>query len=108
MVFVTPGSSAALDDAAACVARGGTIVAFTPIPPEERWALDQNDLFFRDVTVVTSYSAGPDDTRAALALLGGGLAVAPLFTHHFSLEDAAQAYAVLKDPAAALKIIIRM
>jgi len=108
VVFVTPGSSAALDEAAACVARGGTIVAFTPIPPDERWAIDQNRLFFRDVSIVTSYSAGPDDTRAALALLGGGLGVAPLFTHRFTLDDAAQAYAVLKDPAAALKIVVTM
>lgn len=108
IVFVTPGSTGALDAAAACVARGGTIVAFTPIPPDDCWAIDQNDLFFRDVSIVTSYSAGPHDTRVALALLDGGLNVAPLFTHRFELAEAAKAYALLQEPDTALKILVTM
>jgi L-iditol 2-dehydrogenase len=108
IVFVTPGSQAALDAAAACVARGGTIVSFTPMPPQERWPIDQSELFFRDVSIVTSYSAGPGDTREALALLEGGLAVAPLFTHRFDLAAAAEAYALLQRPDAALKILVTM
>ena len=106
IVFVTPGSRAALETAARCVAPGGSIVAFTPLVPGESWPLDVNDLFFKDVNVVMSYSAGPDDTREALALLSGGLAVEPLFTHRFGLEQAAQAYAMVKNPEAALKVIV--
>ncbi|MDQ6779569.1 MAG: alcohol dehydrogenase catalytic domain-containing protein [Candidatus Eremiobacteraeota bacterium] len=106
IVFVTPGSRAALESALPCVARGGTLVVFTPIPPDQRWPLDVADAFFKDVNIVTSYSAGPDDTRAALALLAGGLAVDGLFTHRFDLEHAAQAYAALKDTESALKIVV--
>ena len=106
IVFVTPGSRAALEAAATCVAPGGSIVAFTPLAPGEAWPLNVNDLFFKDVNVVMSYSAGPDDTREALALLSGGLAVEPLFTHRFGLEQAAQAYAMVKNPDVALKVIV--
>jgi L-iditol 2-dehydrogenase len=106
IVFVTPGSRVALETAATCVAPGGSVVAFTPLAPGELWPLDVNDLFFKDVNIVMSYSAGPDDTREALALLGGGLAVDLLFTHRFDLEQAAQAYAMVKNPEAALKVIV--
>ena len=106
IIFVTPGSRAALDAAASCVAPGGSIVIFTPLQPGDPWPLDVGGLFFKDVSVITSYSAGPDDTRAALALLEQGLPVEPLFTHRFGLEEAAQAYAMVKNPEAALKVVV--
>jgi L-iditol 2-dehydrogenase len=106
IVIVTPGSASALETAVQCVAPGGTIVAFTPLAPDERFYLDVNDVFFRDVNFVMTYSAGPNDTREALDLLAAGLPVDPLFTHRFSLEQAAQAYAMLKDSNASLKVIV--
>lgn len=106
VVFVTPGAMPALESAAESVARGGTIVIFTPLAPGEGWTIDVNDLFFRDVKIVTSYSAGPDDTKEALALLASGLGVESLFTHRFSLEEAPLAYAALKKPEEALKVIV--
>jgi L-iditol 2-dehydrogenase len=106
IVFVTPGSRAALDAGAACVAPGGSLVSFTPLAPGELWPIDQNELFFKDVSIVMSYSAGPDDTRESLALLAGGLGVEPLFTHRYGLEQAAQAYAMVKDPQRSLKVVV--
>jgi L-iditol 2-dehydrogenase len=103
IVFVTPGSRASLEAAPACVAPGGSIVAFTPLAPGELWPLPVNDLFFKDVNVVMSYSAGPDETREALALLAVGLAVEPLFTHRYGLEQAAEAYTMVKNPEASLR-----
>ncbi|MDQ6766977.1 MAG: zinc-binding dehydrogenase [Candidatus Eremiobacteraeota bacterium] len=106
IVFVTPGSRAALEAAATCVAPGGSIVAFTPLAPGEAWPVDVNDLFFKDVSIVMSYSAGPNDTREALELLSSGLPVEPLFTHRFGLDQAAAAYAMVKNPEAGLKVIV--
>jgi L-iditol 2-dehydrogenase len=106
IVFVTPGSLEALQAALSCVARGGTLVVFTPLAPLERWPLDVHDLFFKDQNLVTSYSAGPDDTRAALALLAAGLPVEPIFTHRFPLEKVSDAYAALKDVEASLKVLV--
>ncbi len=106
IVFVTPGSRAALESALFCVAPGGTLVAFTPLAPGELWPLHHNELFFKDVTVVMSYSAGPDDTRHALDLLARGLDVEGLFTHRFTLDQAAEAYEMVKNPQASLKVIV--
>lgn len=106
VVIVGPGSVEALDAGVACAAPGGTVLLFTPTPPEVRWALAPHDLFFREVSLVASYSAGPDDTREALRLLAAGLPVQGLITHRLALADAARGYALLRG-AAALKVVVR-
>ncbi|MBC5806094.1 MAG: zinc-binding dehydrogenase [Candidatus Eremiobacter antarcticus] len=106
IVFVTPGSAAALNDACTCVAPGGTIVIFTPLAPGELWPLDVHTAFFSDLNLVTSYSAGPNDTREAVTLLLGGLPVAQLFTDRFGLNDVQQAYDAVRNPDTSLKVIV--
>jgi len=106
IVFVTPASRDALAAGASCLAPGGCLVVFTPLGPDEPWPLNVNDLFFKDARVVMTYSAGPDDTREALRLLSSGLAVEGLFTHRFGLDQAAAAYAMLKKPETALKVLV--
>lgn len=106
IVVVGPGSVAALDAAIGCVAPAGTILIFTPPAPQARWQLPVHDLYFKDVRIVTSYSAGPDDTRAALALLQGGLPVEPLFTHRLPLSETAQAYRLVREAKEALKVVV--
>jgi L-iditol 2-dehydrogenase len=106
VVIVCPGSVPALDSAAACVARGGTILVFTPPAPSDPWAMPVNDLFFKDVRVVTSYSAGPDDTKDALALLVSGLPVKQLITHRLGLVDVNLAYDLVARAGETLKVIV--
>jgi L-iditol 2-dehydrogenase len=88
------------------VARGGTIVLFTPLPEHERWPLPVHDVYFKDITITASYSAGPDDTREALELLKGGLDVAPLFTHRFPLDGVVDAYRLVAEAREALKVVV--
>jgi len=106
IVVVGPGSTAAMDAAAACVAPGGTIVLFTPLRPDERWALPVHDLYFKDVRIAHTYSAGPDDTREALRLLENGLPAAGLVTHRLPLGDVRKAYKLVRDAGEALKVIV--
>jgi L-iditol 2-dehydrogenase len=106
VVVVGPGSVAAMESAAACVARGGVILLFTPLPPDVRWPLPVHDIYFKDVSVTTSYSAGPDDTREALRLLENGLPVKTLITHRFGLEDVSEAYRLVCAAGEALKVIV--
>jgi L-iditol 2-dehydrogenase len=106
VVIVGPGSIEAMRAGVAAAARGGTVVLFTPTPPEERWPLDVHDLFFREVTLVPSYSAGPDDTREALELLAGGLPVTSLITHRFPLGETAAGYDLVRAAGPALKVLI--
>ena len=79
------------------VARGGVIQLFAPSPPGETRAFDANDLFFREIDIQATYSAGPRDTRAALELLASGAVTAEgLITHRFPLADTAAALAAAR------------
>lgn len=67
VVVVCPGTEAAVDLAIRVANPGGTIVLFAPFgkPP----TLDLDQAYFKDLTIATSYSCGPDDTREALQAL---------------------------------------
>ncbi len=107
VVIVCPGSVEALEAGCHATARGGTLVMFAPTPPNVRWPLGVHEVFFREITLVPSYSAGPVDMREALQLLAGGLAVEPLITHRLSLGDVQRGYALLRTGVDALKVIVR-
>jgi L-iditol 2-dehydrogenase len=106
-VFVGPGKSGVVRSAFDAVAPGGTLLLFTMTPPGEEVALPGHDLYFREVSLVPSYSCGPDDTREALELLASRrVAVADLVTHRFPLDDAPEAFARAKDPNGSIKVLI--
>jgi L-iditol 2-dehydrogenase len=107
VVIVGPGTVDALEAGRTAAAPGGTLVVFTPTPPEVRWPLPVHDVFFNETTIVPSYSAGPEDTREALGLLTGGLAVEPLITHRLPLSRAAEGYDLIRDVGSALKVVVR-
>jgi L-iditol 2-dehydrogenase len=66
-----------------------------------------HDVFFNETTIVPSYSAGPTDTREAMRLLSGGLAVEPLITHRLPLRDAGVGYTLVRAAGPALKVVVR-
>ena len=106
-VFVGPGKSAVIRAGFEAVAEGGTLLLFTMAPPEERWEVSPHDLYFREITVVPSYSCGPDDTRQALSLLASKrVRVADLVTHRFPIDRAVEAFERARDPEGSLKVVI--
>jgi L-iditol 2-dehydrogenase len=107
VVVVGPGSVEALEAGRQATAPGGTLVVFTPTPPDVVWPLRMHDVFFNETTIVPSYSAGPTDTREAVRLLSGGLAVEPLITHRLPLRDAGAGYALVRAAGPALKVVVR-
>jgi L-iditol 2-dehydrogenase len=97
VVICGPGSPEALRNAFAAVAPGGTVVMFTPLEPGVALTLDPNDLYFRDVKLVTSYSCGPQDTREALDLIARRVITAErLGATFYPLEEASAAYEALR------------
>ena len=106
-VFVGPGKSGVVRSAYDAVAPGGTLLLFTMTPPGEEVALPGHDLYFREVSLVPSYSCGPDDTRESLDLLASRrVAVADLVTHRFPVERAAEAFARARNPEGSVKVVI--
>jgi L-iditol 2-dehydrogenase len=97
VVICGPGSPDALRNAFAAAAPGATVVMFTPLEPGVPFTFDPNDLYFRDVKLIPSYSCGPDDTRESLALIARGVVTADrLGATYYPLEEAPQAYVALR------------
>jgi L-iditol 2-dehydrogenase len=106
-VFVGPGKSAVVESAFRAVAPGGTLLLFTMAPRGEDWAVALHDLYFREVTVVPSYSCGPDDTRESLDWIASGrVPVADLVSHRFPIARAAEAFARAREPEGAMKVVL--
>jgi L-iditol 2-dehydrogenase len=101
--------SATADGAAACVAavRPAGRVAFLGLTSE--LTLDVTpQLILRDLQVIGSWYSDPADLADLAAMIRRGLDLGPLVTHHYGIEDAAQAFAtffggrsakVILDPA---------
>jgi L-iditol 2-dehydrogenase len=107
IVIVGPNSAEAMQQGIGVVSRGGKVVLFTPAKPEEKLGIDPNVLYFRDVTLVTSYSCGPTDTSEALKAVNARVVTAEkLVTHRFPLEETARAFATAAQAGDSLKSVI--
>lgn len=108
LVIVTPSKIPAMQQGLSLVGPGGTVLLFAPPAPGELLPVPANQLFFQEISLRTTYSAGPYDTRLALELLTTNRIKAEyLITHRFALEDAPQAFKLVAHPGEALKVIIQ-
>jgi len=95
IVFVCPGTPSALEFAAKIVNPGGAVVLFAPMGG--RVAVDLDPLYFKDVTLHTSYSCGPKETsRAARVLRQGALKAEQVVSDFVTLEELPSAYEAMK------------
>ena len=107
IVIVTPSKVAAMQQGIELVGPGGTMLLFAPPAPEEILPILPNPLFFQEITLRTSYSAGPYETRLALELLRTKrIRAETMITHRFRLNDAAQAFQLVARPGNALKVVL--
>ena len=105
IVVVGPGSVEAIDLGFRATAPGGTLIIFTPVPPNQTWAMPVHEAFFNEVRVVPSYSAGPPHTREALQWLAEGFPVESLITHRLPMAQAIEGYRLVTE-AEALKVVV--
>jgi L-iditol 2-dehydrogenase len=104
-IVCTPAPEAVAAGAAGLDA-GGTLCLYAPTPPEAPLAVAGWDVFARELTVTSSWSAGPRDMRAALALLhDDAVAWEELITARFGLEGTGDALAAQRS-GAALKAVV--
>jgi L-iditol 2-dehydrogenase len=106
-LVIGPGHPDVIRQALAYVRPGGTALLFTPTPEGVPTALDLGELYFREVSLVPSYSCGPEETWQAYDLLRQGR-VRPeaLVTHRFSLDNIQQAYETARRGGPALKVLV--
>ncbi len=107
IVIAGPNSAEVMMQGLDVVAAGGTVVLFTPAKPGDVIEFDPNAFYFRDISLVTSYSCGPEETRAALAhIQKGTISAQKLVTHRFSIAETAQAFRLTAEAGASLKSVI--
>lgn len=106
VAIVSAGVSSAFELAIEVVGEAGVVQLFAPASPGTRFAFDACDLFFREVTVQASYSAGPFDTREALRLLAEESVTAEgIITHRFPLAEVARALETARS-GSAIKVVV--
>jgi L-iditol 2-dehydrogenase len=106
-VVIGPGNVSAMHHGLSCAAPAGTVLFFTPTKPGDMLTIDQNRLYFKDITMVQSYSCGPDDTKGALSLLAeGAIPVDKIITHQFPLSRAAEAFRLTANAGESLKSVV--
>lgn len=106
-VVIGPGHPEVIRRALAYVRPGGAAALFAPTPARQTTALDLGELYFREVSLIPSYSCGPDDTRQAYDWLRRGVVrPGPLVTHRFPLDRVQEAYDTARQGGPALKVIV--
>jgi L-iditol 2-dehydrogenase len=109
VVIVCAAAEPVCRQAFQAVGRGGTILLFAPAPAGTVVPLSINDIFWRrDVTVTTSYAAGPADCAEALELIRTEqVRVDDMITHRFGLVETGKGFQLVAEGGASLKVIIK-
>lgn len=89
-VFMTSGADKALDTALKVVRNGGKILVFSSTPKNSGY--QNNEIYYRELTVLGSYSPSPDDLRESLELLKSGKVDVKNISTEYELEDIQQAF----------------
>ena len=105
-VFVCTSARDAIAGALHLAGPGGVVQLFAPTPPGELVGLDLGAVFFREVSIQSTYSAGPFDTRDALALLESGRVDAgALISHRLPLAQVEEAFRLARS-GEATKVVV--
>lgn len=107
LVIVGPNSIGAMKQGLQAVGAGGSVLFFTPAKPGERLTFQPNDIYFKDINIITSYSCGPTDTADALEMIEEGTVRADrLITHRFPIDQTAEAFRLTARAGNSLKSVI--
>lgn len=107
LVVVTVGSVSVMEDGLGLVGKGGTVLLYAPLAPGATLPVRVHDLLFSEITLVSTYSCGPNETRTALEFIRRGrVRTSGLVTHRFGLEQVGEAIRLAAQADESLKIVI--
>ena len=90
-IYMTSGADKAIDTALKYVRNGGKIVVFSSTPHDET-SYPNNEIYYRELTVMGSYSPSPADLRDSLELLKTGKVKVSGLSTEYKLDDIEQAF----------------
>jgi len=107
VVIVSAPSLQAYESGLAVCRKGGKLVVFAPVAPENCLQLSPEKLFFTEIQIIPSYSTSHVETREALKLIESGkINAEKLITHRYQLQETAEAFKTALDCKESLKVII--
>lgn len=107
VAIVATGNMTALIDAIKVVRKGGVILLFGVPSKGATINMDVNQIYSKEITLVTSYAASDYDTKSALELITSSkVPVKDLITHKYSLDNSQKAFEHARTGHDAMKIII--
>ncbi len=90
-IFMTSGADKAIDTALKYVRNGGKILVFSSTPSDLA-AYQNNEIYYRELTVMGSYSPSPADLKNSLELLSTGKVNVKGISTEYKLDDIQQAF----------------
>lgn len=90
-IFMTSGADRAIDTALKYVRNGGKIIVFSSTP-HEKSAYPNNEIYYRELTVMGSYSPSPKDLKDSLELLETGKVKVSNLSTVYKLDDIQKAF----------------
>jgi L-iditol 2-dehydrogenase len=106
-VIVTPNGIKAFEFGLSLAGKGSTVHLFSPSEPDDMITIRPNDLFFKEITLTTTYSCSHLDTAQALTFIAEGrINAKEMITHRFGLHEVTEAIALLKKAEESIKSLI--
>lgn len=106
-VIVCTGAVAAIEQAVRSVERGGTILFFAPAAAGVSVPIPLYEFWRDEITVTTSYAAGPRDIAEAIELIRSRrVRVREMITHRLGLEETGLGFKLVAEARESIKVII--
>lgn len=90
-IFMTSGADKAVDTAFKYIRSGGKILVFSSTPHDET-SYSNNEIYYRELTVIGSYSPSPQDLKDSLELLKTGKVKVSALSTVYKLDDIQKAF----------------
>ncbi len=108
VIILCTSALSAVEQAWACLDKGGVIVFFAVPGPEKYVTVPINDFWTKEVKILTSYYCGPPDIIEALRLLTKGIiTVDDMITHRLPLKEITKGFQLVLEGQESIKVIIR-
>lgn len=107
MIIDTAGNRQAMNLGIEAARKGAIINVFAPFVKDNRLEINFDDIFFKELTFVGTYSSSPLDYPRVLKLIQTGVInVKDVITHHFELKNLGKAIELGHNAKDSLKIMI--
>lgn len=106
-VIVCAGERSAYEAGLRAVDRGGTVLFFAPLEPGTRVDVPLDRMWWNEVTVRSSYAAGPTELREAARLIADErIDVEGLISHRLPLNEIQKGFDLARSGGESLKVIV--